>query len=40
VALAPVAKAEGLELKIVKGRNSGAVITERARAVEQGVRHG
>jgi beta-RFAP synthase len=39
-ALAPLAAARGLEMKVVKGRNSGAVITDRARAVGQGARHG
>ena len=32
--------ARGLELRIVKGRNSGAAISERLRAVKQGARHG
>jgi beta-RFAP synthase len=39
-AATPVAKAAGLKLRIVRGRNKGAVITETARAVQGGVRHG
>ena len=37
---APIAAAKGLELQIVKGRNSGAAISEVARAVKKGARHG
>jgi len=36
----PLAFASGLELMIVKGRNHGAVIAQRSRAGEQGMRHG
>ena len=38
--LSPLAAQSGLELRIVKGRNGGAVISERMRANEHGVRHG
>jgi beta-RFAP synthase len=37
---APLAQAAALELRIVKGRNYGAGIVERARGAEKGVRHG
>lgn len=39
-AATPLAAASGLDLRIVKGRNHGAVISERATAAEQGARHG
>jgi beta-ribofuranosylaminobenzene 5'-phosphate synthase len=38
--VAAIAVAKGLELKIVKGRNSGAAIGEVALAIKQGSRHG
>jgi beta-RFAP synthase len=37
---APLASSSGLEMRIVKGRNRGAVIAERAFASGQGARHG
>lgn len=36
----PLAAASRLEMRIVRGRNSGASISERARAAGQGARHG
>jgi beta-RFAP synthase len=36
----PLAQASGLELRIVRGRNHGAVITQQAITAERGARHG
>jgi beta-ribofuranosylaminobenzene 5'-phosphate synthase len=36
----PLASASGLALMIVKGRNHGAAVAQRARVGEQGMRHG
>jgi beta-ribofuranosylaminobenzene 5'-phosphate synthase len=37
---APIAAAKGVDLQIVKGRNSGASIGEVAQAIKRGARHG
>jgi beta-ribofuranosylaminobenzene 5'-phosphate synthase len=36
----PIAAARGLDLRVVKGRNSGAVISEVAEAIKRGARNG